>query len=142
MSVNKTVTEKSKAEEQIITFKDGLYGFEDIKEYVLLQEDDSKTIWSLQAAHSSVPSFVVVNPYMIMEDYSPILSHDDLKELGMPKDEDICFLAVTVLKDNMEDSVVNLKSPIVINAMTRQAKQIILENNDYPIRCKLFPSLK
>jgi flagellar assembly factor FliW len=47
-----------------------------------------------------------------------------------------------VLKEKIEESVANLKSPIVINVRTRQAKQIILENNNYPIRCKLFPNLK
>ena len=126
----------------IIAFTEGIYGFEDIKEYVLLQEDDSNTIWSLQAAHSSIPSFIVVNPYLVMADYSPILSASDLKAIGMPAEEDICFLVITVLKEKFEDSVVNLKSPIVINVRTRQAKQIILENNDYPIRCKLFVNLK
>ena len=126
----------------IINFPEGMYGFEDVHEYILLQEDEAKTIWSLQAAYKDVPSFVVVNPFMLMKDYSPILSDEDLKALGMPNEEEIVFLAVTALKDTIEESVVNLKSPIVINVRTKLAKQIILENNNYPIRCQLFPNLK
>ncbi|MDD2568171.1 MAG: flagellar assembly protein FliW [Clostridia bacterium] len=141
MSENSALKAK-KAARIIISFQEGLYGFEDVKDYILLQEDEAKTIWSLQAAYSDVPSFVVINPFMVLKDYSPILSHKDLKSLGMPNEEEICFLAVTVLKEKIEESVANLKSPIVINVRTRQAKQIILENNNYPIRCKLFPNLK
>lgn len=124
----------------ILHFNEGIYGFEDIKEYVLLQEDEAHTIWYLQAAHSEVPCLIVIDPFTVTEDYNPQLSKADLETLGNPGAEDLCFLAVAVLKEDFKESVINLKSPIVINAKTRCAKQIILENNDYPIRYKLFGS--
>ncbi|MDP4109973.1 MAG: flagellar assembly protein FliW [Bacillota bacterium] len=124
--------------DKIIIFDDGLYGFEDVKEYILLQEDDKKTIWSLQAAHNTLPSLVVIDPFMVYEGYSPVLSGGDLEYLGNPCDDDLCFLAVAALKEKIEESVINLKSPIVVNVKNRRAKQIILENNDYPIRYRLF----
>jgi len=142
MNANSNLALKEKNEKVIIYFKDGIYGFEDIKEYILLQEDDSKTIWSLRAAHSSSPSLIVLNPYMIMDEYEPVLPPEELSCIGNPDAGDLCFLSVAALKENMEDSVVNLKSPLVINVKTRQAKQVILENNDYPLRFKLFPCRK
>lgn len=125
-------------ERTILRFDEGIYGFEDVKEYVLLQEDDAHTIWYLQAAHSAVPCLIVIDPYTIVDDYAPVISDADLAYLGSPKEEDLCFLVVAVLKDDYKESVANLKSPIVINAKTKHGKQIILENNNYPIRYKLF----
>lgn len=122
----------------ILHFDEGIYGFEDTKEYVLLQEDDAHTIWYLQAANSEVPCLIVIDPYTILDSYAPTISGADLAFLGNPSEEDLCFLVVAVLKDDFKESVVNLKSPIVINAKTKHGKQIILENNNYPIRYKLF----
>ncbi len=141
MIPNSTPPADEKATEQIIIrFEEGLYGFEEVKEYLLLQENEDKTIWSLQAARSPTPTFIVLDPFMIMEGYSPVLSDEDLKALGNPEEEDLCFLCVAALKKRVEDSVVNLKSPVVINVKSRRAKQIILEANDYPIRYGLFSS--
>lgn len=135
---NTNLEDHETGERTILRFDEGIYGFEDTKEYVLLQEDEEHTIWYLQAAHSEVPCLIVIDPYTIVDNYTPVISDADLACLGNPDDEDLCFLAVAVLKDDFKESVVNLKSPIVINAKTKCAKQVILENNDYPIRYKLF----
>ena len=92
----------------------------------------------LQAAQSEVPCLIVIDPYTIVDNYVPEISDADLTYLGNPDTEDLCFLVVAVLKENFKESVVNLKSPIVINAKTKCAKQVILENSNYPIRYKLF----
>ncbi|MCI1965302.1 MAG: flagellar assembly protein FliW [Oscillospiraceae bacterium] len=122
----------------IIRFQDGIYGFESVKEFILLQQDKEQTIWSLQAADAPYPSLIAVNPFLLFPDYSPSLSQADLTLLGNPKQGDLCFLAIAVIKRNLKESVVNLKSPVVINVTDKIGRQIILENNRYPVRCRLF----
>ncbi|OCN03204.1 protein FliW [Clostridium sp. W14A] len=122
----------------IIRFENGIYGFESVKEFILLQRDESQIIWSLQAAHDAYPSLIVVNPFFVFKDYEPSLSPEDLKRLGNPKPEDLCFLAVAVIKRELKNSVVNLKSPIVINVPQKTGAQVILEESSYPVRCRLF----
>lgn len=122
----------------VVRFADGLYGFEDVKDYVLLQEGGTQMIWSLQAAGRSYPSFIVVNPFLIVKDYKLSLTEEDCRVLGEPADGDLCCLAVAVIKKNLPDSVVNLKSPIVINVKTKIGRQIIMEDSDYPVRYHLF----
>lgn len=140
-TANNTNLENHETGEQIILhFDEGIYGFEDVKEYVLLQEDEAHTIWYLQAAHSDIPSLIVIDPFTILNSYAPILSDADYAYFGNPNAEDLCYLVVAVLKDDFKESVVNLKSPIVINSKTQKARQIILENNEYPVRYKLFAS--
>ncbi|XOQ49350.1 MAG: Flagellar assembly factor FliW [Eubacteriales bacterium] len=130
--------ENQTSKQNIIHFDEGIPGFEDIKDYLLYHEDDDGIIWNLQAANSEIPSFVVIDPYPIVSDYCPELTPDDLRYFGETDTNNLCVLVVAVIKPNLKDSVINLKAPIIIDVNTKKAKQIILENSDYPIRYKLF----
>lgn len=125
-------------QKNIIRFEEGIYGFESVREFVLLQQDEAQAIWSLQAANSPYPSLIVINPFLIFPDYHPDFSPADLERLENPDKEDLCILAVAVIKRELEDSVVNLKSPVVINVPKKIGRQVILEDSSYPVRCKLF----
>lgn len=122
----------------IIYFEEGILGFEDIKEYQLFQEVDSNIIWTLQNANASIPSFIVIDPYAVVRDYNPVFTQADKDYFGETDVSNLVVLVIAVIRPNLEDSVVNLKSPIVIDVNTKKAKQIILENSDYPLRYKLF----
>lgn len=125
-------------EKDIIHFKEGIPGFEEFKDYVLIQEDDVPFIMTLQSTKAEIPSFVVIDPFAFMDNYSPVLSKSDIEFFG--PDADLKYLLMTIIPKNLEDTVVNLKSPVVIDAKTNKAKQVISENRDYPIRYKLFNS--
>lgn len=122
----------------IIHFEEGILGFEDVKDYLLYHEDDSNIIWNLQNAADEIPSFIVVDPFAVLTDYSPVFTQPELDYFGETDPENLILLVIAVIKPNLVDSVVNLKAPVVIDANTKKAKQIILENSDYPIRYKLF----
>lgn len=117
-------------------FKDGIFGFEDEKEFALLQfsEQDSFLL-SLQSVKNPYLAFTLVNPFMLISDYKPILSDDELKQMQVSKSEDLCFYNMCRIKKPVSDSTINLRCPIVINDQTRQAKQVILD--DYEMRFKL-----
>lgn len=141
--MSRTAHEIPEAEQRnIITFQNGILGFEDVHEYLLYHEDDSNIIWSLQAADSDTPSFIVIDPFTIVEDYHPELSKKDLASFGETDVSSLCFLVIAVIKAELSESVVNLKAPIVIDINTKQAKQIILEDSEYPIRYRLFADRK
>lgn len=135
---NAAAAERPQTDEKIlIHFPNGIYGFEDVKEFILLQEDEDKVIWSLQAANHPYPTILVVDPLLVMPGYAPSLTDIERKALGNPDPDDLCWLAVAVIRKKLEDSVVSLKSPIVINVKTRLGMQVILED-DYPARYRLF----
>lgn len=129
---------ENNTEENIITFEEGILGFEEIKEYRLYQEGTDSIIWCLQSAHSAIPSFIVLDPHTVVEKYQPVLTKEDMASLGETELSNLCFLVIAVIKPQLEESVVNLKAPIAINVNTKKAKQIIMENSAYPIRYKLF----
>lgn len=132
------VAPDTEAPKAVIRFEDGIYGFESVKEFILLQEEKTQSIWSLQAAGAPYPCLIVVSPFSIFPDYSPVLSEDDLRRLHQPRPEDLCFLAVAVIRRELKNSVVNLKSPVVINVPERIGRQVILEESSYSVRYPLF----
>ena len=66
--------------------------------------------------------------------YHPEISDTDRKTLGDPKDDDISYYCICVMKDSLEDSRINLKCPIAVNALTRSARQLILDQPGYELR--------
>lgn len=125
-------------QKDIIHFKEGIPGFEKHKDYVLLQEQEVPFVMTLQSIDDEVPSFVVIDPYAFIQNYDVKLSDKDLKFFNCNDINDLKVLLITVIPKDLKDTVVNLKSPIIINAKTNNAKQFILENTDYPIRYRLF----
>lgn len=123
-------------QKDIIHFKEGVPGFEKFKDYVLLQEDDVEFMMTLQSVDADLPSFIVIDPYAFIQNYVPELSSADKAFFG--EGADLKYLLMTIIPKDMNDSVVNLKAPVVIDSRTNTAKQVILENKDYPVRYRLF----
>lgn len=121
-----------------IEFIEGIYGFENINQYYLEPVGDDLSVLILQSANSKVPSFVVINPFLISDNYHPKLTKQDIESLGAQSQQELAFYVIAAVKDDYKKTVVNLKSPIVINPKLKTAKQIILDDCDYPIRYSLF----
>ncbi len=117
----------------VIRFVGGMYGFEQYTEYVILKDNPEDDIMFLQSLTNADLSFVLIDPYSIIQEYTPYLNEDDLDELQVKSEADLKYLVIAIIKENIKDSVVNLKSPVVLNPITREAKQVILQN-DYPLR--------
>ncbi len=117
-------------------FKEGIFGFEDEKEFALLQfSEEESFLLCLQSIKTPYLAFTVVNPFMLMPNYKPMLNDEELKQMQVEKSEDLCFYNMCRIKKPVSDSTINLRCPIVINDCTRQAKQVILD--DYEMRFPL-----
>lgn len=125
-------------EENIFDMPNGLFGFDFESKYALItkQEDDVTLMW-YQPVTSTAPCFVVFNPFDIINGYDPVLEKPDLKALGVHKRSDLDFLVIAVVPEDVTKTTINLKSPIVINREDRLARQVILQNTDYPIKFPL-----
>lgn len=127
------------SEEDIILFPNGVYGFEDTKKYVILKNPENKWMMYLQSVEKEDPRFILLDPYMIFEEYNPLLPEGAFELLGTTDRNDLSFFVVTVVPENVRDITVNLKSPVVINFNKKLGAQIILENKDYTVRTRVFP---
>ena len=83
-------------------------------------EDGSDAVLYLQSIRNEKLSFVVMNPFMLKEDYNPVLSEEDYKKLGTSDEKDLSYYVFCVIANVAEESTVNLRCPIVVNHVTRQ----------------------
>lgn len=120
------------SEEDKLHFPEGLFGFEEEKEFFLLPFEGSEdTLLCFQSAVTPGLAFVAVNPFSLKPDYAPVLSPGELKALGVERSEELCFYTLCVVRSPVGDSTVNLRCPVAINDRTRQAVQVILEEGAY-----------
>ena len=119
-------------EEDKLHFPDGLFGFEEEKEFFLLPfEGGEGSLLCFQSAMTPGLAFVAMNPFSLKPDYTPVLTAGELKTMGVERSEDLCFYTLCVVRSPVADSTVNLRCPVVVNDHTRQAMQVILEDGSY-----------
>jgi flagellar assembly factor FliW len=134
-------------ENQIILFPFGIYGFEEYNRFIILHDEEAENgvfRW-LQCADEEGLCFTVMEPGFVCGDYLPKLPENTLKKLGVDECcyEELIFLVIIVLYEEIEKSTVNLLSPIVINPKNKVAAQVILEtaesqNSGYKIKHRIF----
>lgn len=113
--------------ENLVRMPHGLLGFEDQKEYVLLENPDEKPFVWLQSIKQNDLAFLLIPPDCIVDDYHPNISDQDVNTLGLSAPDDaLIYNIVTVHTDG--SFTANLKGPIVLNRFNLQAKQVVPEN--------------
>lgn len=120
---------------ETITFPAGLFGFDDEHSFLLLPFDGSgENLLCLQSTATPTLAFVVMDPFSLCPDYTPVLRKAELQLFGAESVEGLCFYVMCVVKHPVSTSTVNLKCPVVIHPATREARQIIMETEAYGMR--------
>ncbi len=123
---------------EVIEFEEGLYGFESYKKFLplpLVEENDN--FLNLVSLEDSSVEFLVMNPFSFLEDYTPEITKEDKEKLQVKDSKDLSFYVICVMREELEDSTVNLKCPIAVNVANRKAMQIILQTEKYHFRHEL-----
>lgn len=117
------------------SFPNGLYGFEDEKEFLLIPfEGSQSSLLCLQSTQTPALAFILMDPFSLKHDYSPVLQQAELAALGVKTNDDLCYYVMCVVKHPISDSTLNLKCPLAINPETRVSIQVILESDEYGMR--------
>ena len=130
---------------KIITFDNGLFGFENYKKYILIYDsstDEIPSIQWLQSVDEELLALPVMIPTTIVADYNPIVEDETMKSIGEFKDEDISILVTVTVPIDIKNMSINLKAPIVINTETMKGCQVIAENEEYEIKFKIHDLLE
>lgn len=123
--------------DEVIQFPKGLFAFEEFTRFALIRQEESPALW-LQSIEGADPRFVLFNPEEIIDGYNPDLPEGVFREMKACHDEALNLFVIAVIPEHITDMTINLKSPIVINFEKKLGMQIILENEDYPVRQRLF----
>ena len=85
-------------EENIITFKQPVFGFEDYTQFVLVTDSNmGNGICWLQSIEQKGICFIMLNPLEICPDYAPAVMQDVLFTLqAVPKDDLDCWVIAVI----------------------------------------------
>ncbi|OHD17863.1 MAG: hypothetical protein A2Y34_15300 [Spirochaetes bacterium GWC1_27_15] len=122
------------SEKQRLFFKNGIFGFEDMHNFVLLDTEAGGPFYWLQSEKVAEIAFLIVDPRLVISSYKLQTSKDDLGDLEVEKEEDILVFSIVTIYDNPQNTTINLLGPIVINRMKHIGKQVISLNDSYSVR--------
>jgi flagellar assembly factor FliW len=132
-------------DEKIIEFPMGIIGFENLKKFALIydseREEKSKISW-LQSMEEPLMVLPVINPIDITESYNPVIEDELMKIIGDPADEDVLIFTSMSIPSDLTKMTANLKAPFIINAADRKAMQVIVENDDYPVKYNVYDAIE
>ncbi len=116
----------------VLRFEDGIPGFSRAHRFALSDLTDDGTFQLLTCLEDPELSLVVTVPWLFFPDYAPELPGDEQVSLAIEQPEDaILFCSVTV--DDDDQLLLNLRAPFVANARSRDARQVILDE-ELPLR--------
>jgi flagellar assembly factor FliW len=104
-------------------------------EFALDDVEGAPGLHALRAASDASIRLFVVEAAMYVPDYAPAFTDDHFSDVGASSESDASVLVVTTLDD--DGPVVNLFAPVLVNAKTGAASQVILDGSDWPLRARL-----
>jgi flagellar assembly factor FliW len=127
--------------EKIILMPDGMLGFSDKKQYLILQHKENSPFFWYQSLDDPGLAFVITNPFLFIPDYKIDLKVA-LKEISWDTNGKSSFLelyiVVNIPKGKPQEMTGNFIGPILINNDLNQAVQIVLPNSPYTHKCPLL----
>jgi flagellar assembly factor FliW len=111
--------------DKIVHFPRGLAGFEDERDFVLLQIRPEAPLLILQSVRNAGVGLLVADPYSFLQNYTIVISDAEEKLLCLRGMEEAAILVtVSIPAGEPENAVLHLTGPIVINHRARLGLQI------------------
>ena len=126
-------------DDDVVTFADGLFGFPDFEKFVLIRHDEDSQFRWMQSTDVGSVAFLVVDPARYVEDYELELADSVAEALaldeGTPR---LVYTIVSIPPGKPEEMTINLAGPIIINMESGRAKQIVMDDEQYAIKHRVF----
>ena len=112
------------SEDQIIEFPLGVLGFPEFRRWILLQASLQSVFFWLQSADLPDLAFILVQPQLFFSDYQVRTQKEELGAISLDNATDG---EVFVICNRVGETITaNLQGPLIFNARTKQARQIVL----------------
>ena len=83
----------------------------------------------------------VMDPLIVCPDYNPEVDDELLKHLGELNPEELLVLVTVTVPKDLTQMSVNLKGPVIIDAVGRKATQVIVEGDEYQVKFPIYDIL-
>lgn len=118
--------------EKIITMTSTFPGFPESRRFTLRQHSSRSPFMWLQSLDNPDLAFVVIQAKRLVPQYQPELPMAATRELGAGVGHELdTLLILAIPKGKPEQMTANLLGPVMINPVTRLAKQVLLDPAKY-----------
>jgi flagellar assembly factor FliW len=127
-------------ERQRVSFPSGLFGFESIRDYVLIDAERQPFYWlqSLEAEHIA---FIIINPFLFRPDYELDMDDEFLKDIGISDPGNALVFSIVTIPPS-GPMTANLQGPLIVNRETRIGRQGILTDSRWKTKHDIMEELK
>lgn len=113
--------------ENLLTFPEGLPGFDKLYRFALFHDEENRSIHYLQSVDDPAIRLPVAAPQWFNIDYQIALSDEEAQALAVDSDDELMVLVALSQQEDGQPPRVNLQGPIVLNTSKRLALQKVLE---------------
>lgn len=128
--------------EDVLTFNEGLLGFQELRQFVLLDDPNDDIFAWLQSCEEPGVAFPVLEPELFGHKYNITLNRNDQESLKLQAAQTPAYLNIITIPDDATEMTANIKAPIVINLEQKFARQCVLQDNNLAIKEKIFTKLQ
>jgi flagellar assembly factor FliW len=132
------VTQQHPLEIPVIDMVRPLVGFPDHERFALVQLNGASDLCSLISLDEPGLRFLVVPPTAFFPDYAPEVGDDVVADLGIESAADVLVLVVLNAGTGLHDTTANLAAPLLVNPVTQQAGQVVLDESGLPVAAPLL----
>ena len=116
-------------ETSLINFPNGIIGFEDLKQFYIINKERTDSFWWLQSLEKLEIAFLIADPRCFLSDYNPTLTKEDMHTLQISDPTEVEFGVILTIPEDPRETTANLLAPIAINMSNKTATQIIMRDN-------------
>lgn len=121
-----------------VTFPDGILGFNELRQYVLLKTTELGLFRWLQSTEIPDLAFVVCDPRLIVPDYNVEVRSEELEDIEVGDASEAEVMVILANPDDRIRMTANLQGPIIYNSRKRLARQIVLAEDTHSCRHVVF----
>jgi len=121
-------------ESKIIEMRSAILGFNSLKRFVMIVHEEGSPFHWFQSLDDGSIAFITMNPFIIKSDYEPEIDDPTIELLEVDKEDDIELMVILTVRSEPVNMTANLRAPLVINKQRKLASQVILEDDQYPVR--------
>lgn len=126
-------------ERQLLSFRDGLIGFDKFTEFALL-DAPQKPYFYLQSVELTELNFILLDPFLFRPDYEVEIPDQLAASLGMENPDDALILVIVTVATGGSITA-NLMGPLVICRSTRRGTQAVLADPRWQIKHDVMAEL-
>lgn len=128
--------------DKVFHFPDGLPAFEEVRQFIFACKAETAPFIFMRALAPTHLGFACIDPFLICPGYKLNLSDADTSFLDITTPDEVLILSIVTPSADVQQTTANLQSPLVINLRSCRGRQIILAEQNYPVRYSIWDALK